>query len=146
MSFGPSDIFLDYGGQLQYDARGDLLVANDSATAATATLQRIKRLLLTRPRRFNAQTNTWTAPDDQFNPTWGAGIQSYVHQNGVTTNPEVATAIAAALLADPGVVGNPAPIVTFSTDPNYPGTVYVNITITTPTGQTITVPPTPITV
>jgi phage baseplate assembly protein W len=109
-----------FGQDMQFSATGDDLLSD----GALEMEQRIFRGLMTNPG------------DDPFNPTYGAGIGSYI---GQALSPEKFASLKAAILAvvmtEPNVQKLPLPDITYQADQNS----FLSATIQyvyAPTGQT----------
>lgn len=132
------EVWLDANGDFVQTDNGDLLLAYDTPTEATATMQRIIRLLTTTPRGTDA-SGASIAPGDLFNPDYGAGEPALVDQP--ITPAFVATLrarILNALMKDPTIAQFPQPSVTVT--PIDTATVQVGITATTVSGSPIVIP------
>jgi hypothetical protein len=137
---GAIEIALEPGGDFQLQPNGDLVLAIDAPGNPIATQQRLYRLLTTNPRAYNSAGQPISAPDDIFNPSYGAGLPALVGQPITTALlAQIEATILNALLNDPSVASNPAPQVTVSQS----GTneiVVGPIVVTAVSGQVYTIP------
>ena len=107
-----TEISLEWNSDFVLDDTGDLLVVQDTQNSATATTQRLIRLLLTSPRIKGANGQYISPGDDLFNSDWGAGLRAAVHMGFSPKNiAALQTLILGELKQDPGVATTPAPVV-----------------------------------
>lgn len=135
---GNVEVWLDANGDFVQTENGDLQLAVDTPYEATATMQRIGRLLTTSPRSTDA-SGAPIAPGDIFNPTYGAGEPQLVDQ------PITASFMAAlqarilnGLLSDPTIAQVPTPTVVVTQVGTT--TVQVSIIAKTVTGAPVIIP------
>lgn len=123
------EVWLDAGGDFVQAPNGDLLLAYDTQSEATATIQRISRLLTTIPRSIDA-SGVPVAPGDLFNPNYGAGEPALVDQP-VTRSfiAALQARILSALLNDPTIASVPQPTVIVTS----PDTLTVQVSLTAET-------------
>jgi hypothetical protein len=134
-----------YGQDLQLSPSGGLLLADDSGTVATASQQRLVRIVMTAPRMFDQSGTPIARGDDLFNQGFGAGLPALVDELvDQTVLFGIKTAILNAIAIDPNFSKTPAPQVTFS-QPD-PQTLLVFVAATTVSGQPVATPPIPLTV
>lgn len=132
---GSTEAFLEWGSDFQIDDTGDIMLAQDDKVAATATIQRLVRMLLTSPRLKDERGNFLAPSDDYFNPDYGAGLRAAVDMGFSQANlAALRSAIFNQLSNDPGVASTPSPVVnvTLLSD-NI--TVVINVSFTTSDGQ-----------
>lgn len=153
---GNVEIDLDWNGDFQLQANGDLLLALDLQNNATATTQRIQRLLYTNPRMLNANSIGYaSAGDDVFHPDYGVGLPSRVggmFPGGATRTQaqispflnKIKSMAMNGLAADPSIAQNPSPTISVNPDAVNISQVDVNIVCYALTGQIITVPSLPL--
>jgi hypothetical protein len=138
MATGAVEAYLDYGTDLALQANGDLLLAVDNANLTTATVQRIMRLLNTNPALYNDAGIYISAPEDVFNPTYGAGLPAEIGQMITPAfTADIQARIVNALNYDPSIAAHPDPVVTV-TQPNI-STILVSIQCTAVNGAPLAI-------
>lgn len=132
-------LYLEYGGDLQRSPQGGLLLARDTSSEATSTLQRLERLLLTNPRIRDSYNNVVARGDSMFYPDYGAGIPSFVDAN-LTSQllQQLQATILYQITQDPGISRNPAPVISVTGD--RVANLNVSVTVYTVSGQIVTTP------
>src|SRR5580692_7342227 len=116
-----------WGGDLVVADNGDIALAIDTLANPIATQQRMLRLILTNPG------------DDLQYPWYGSGIRESI---GAMITPALLSGFKAritqALATDPGIVSNPAPVVSVTTD-NI-ASVFIVVSVTLKSGQQLPLP------
>lgn len=138
---------LEYGGDYQLTASGDLAIVQDTALYPYATIQRVTFLILTNPVIPNITNTASGEPDDIFNHTYGAGARAYVGRSSGSASVNIEAMqnnIQSGLAADPYIAQNPKPTVTFSSLDNYVSSVLCTVSFTTISGVNGTVTDIPV--
>lgn len=142
---GSTEASLPWGGDFSLTSTGDLMLVSDSPSSATATMQRLIRLINTCPVVRDANGYPIMPPDDIFHPDFGAGLPARV---GDTVNnsflPHLQSTIIGQLLNDPTVAPAPSPQVTATLQPDFK-TVIVDVTVWLRNGQVLALPSIPMT-
>lgn len=138
------EVKLDYGGDFELDASGDLVLLVDDNGQYPALQQRIIQMILTSPQSKDAAGNPIAgSADDPFNVTAGAGARRII---GNTENSaligEIEARILQGLAKEPDIAPYPPPQLEFTV---YPNGIVCNLTAETVDGQVLPLPPIPIT-
>jgi phage baseplate assembly protein W len=134
-----ASLYLEFGGDFQFDSQGSLLLAIDTPAEATSTIQRLQRLLFTCPRIKDSFGNILARGDSLFFPDYGAGLPSFVDATMTNTLlEELQATILDQISQDPGISRNPVPVVSIATDGI--SNLTISVTVTTVSGQVVTVP------
>jgi hypothetical protein len=134
-----ASLYLEYGGDFQFDTQGSLLLAVDTQAEATSTIQRLQRLLFTNPRIKDVYGNILSRGDSLFFPDYGAGVPAFVDATMTDALLEqLQSTILDQLSTDAGISRNPAPVVTIATDGF--DNLTISVTVTTVNGQVATTP------
>lgn len=140
----PAEFDLPWSGDFSLTPTGDILLAQDTDAAATATMQRLTRLVLTSPAATDGFGNAVSVADDMFHPNWGAGTRAAVGANFNAQNIQaIRTIVLNELAQDPGVALSPSPVVDVQLI-DYK-TAYLSVTIWTTSGQQVALPALPLT-
>lgn len=143
MAIGSIEVALDYGGDLVLAPNGDLALTQDTYDVGAATRQRMYRLILTNPTLYDVNNKPIGRPDDLFHPTYGSGLQNAVGQPITDALLyQLQSQIASAIATDPGISQSPAPTVTVVDSGG--GFVNVGVSVTTSSGQLVTIPSLPL--
>lgn len=133
MSGTGGDISLDWNGDLPITPSGSIQMA----VGWTRVRQRIIRRIISNPARI-LPDGTFTAADDVFAPTFGAGLGSLVDQTfNQDFEAELERRIAQGVLEDVDVDSTVPPSIIFQR-PN-PSTLVIVIGVTLKTGQAGTI-------
>jgi phage baseplate assembly protein W len=128
-----------YGKDFLRSPQGGLLLASDTQAEATSTLQRLQRLLFTNPRIRDAYGNCIVRGDSIFYPDYGVGVPALVDATMTTALlAQLQATILSQLSQDPGIVRNPAPVVTIASDGVQ--NLTISISVTTVSGQVVATP------
>lgn len=134
-----TSLYLEYGGDFVLSPQGGLLLAVDTPTEATSTIQRIQRLLFTNPRIRDAYGNIIARGDSIFYPDYGAGVPSLVD---ATMTKALLTQLQATILnqitKDPGIARTPTPVISITSDGI--ANLTISVTVTTVSGQVVATP------
>lgn len=138
-AIGSIEVSLEPGGDFELTPQGDLLLVVDTLDTSPATIQRLQRLIYTNPTVRDYSGNPIGRADDLFHPAWGAGAPAAV---GSPITPrllfDLQSQIQKALAADPYIATNPPPVVNvLNLGDNF---VQINVTVSTVTGQLVTIP------
>ncbi len=128
-NFGQNTLYLDWGGDLQINQNGGLVLA----TGWDQVRQRILRRLLTN-QSFTLADGSPVPADYIYDPAYGIGCRRLVGEpGGEATQSRLRQMINAAVLVDEGVDINRLPQITITTFDSF--TLYVEIVVYLLTGQ-----------
>ena len=138
------EVKLDYGGDFELDATGDLVLVEDGNGEYPALQQRIIQMLLTSPQLKDGAGNPIPgSADDMFNVNAGAGLRraiGSVENNALIA--EIEARMIEGLSKEPDIAPYPAPQIEFVV---YPNGIVCNVTVATVDGQVVALPPIPLT-
>jgi hypothetical protein len=138
-TIGSVELYLEYGGGLEFLPGGDLKLARDDDGSYTATRQRLERLIFTTPIQTDVNGLPIGPPDDRFNPNWGAGLPALVGENYTAAlETEITRRILTGLQGDPGL--DPTATPTVSVTPIGVAQFLVQVSVTTASGAPFTFP------
>lgn len=132
-------LYLEYGGDFVISPQGSLQLAVDDQNSATATTQRLTRLVLTTPIQKDQYGRVIGRGDSYFYPQYGASLRTYVDSTPTASDlAAIRAAILNGIAQDPGIARTPAPIVTITQPDSTSLLVYIQVV--TASGQTVTLP------